>query len=230
MTIASEFTLSGQQDIFAFPVSYAQQGLWFINQIDPRSTAYNLFFMLSMNARINTEALESSLNAIIQRHETLRTIFVAHEGQPMQVITPYLKLPLEVIDLEYLPESQRHNEMLRLANTEVQMPFDLACGPLLRTTLFRFGAEQYYLLLTIHHIIFDGWSIHVFFRELATYYQAFANNQPIPSSRLPVQYVDFAVWQREWLQGSRLEEQKGYWKQQLAGAPAAPELPTDHPR
>lgn len=230
MTITSESSLSAQQDIFAFPASYAQQGLWFIHQINQHSTAYNLFSMLCINTRLNIKAFEMSLNAIIQRHEALRTVFVAYDGQPMQVIIPHLHVPLVVKDLEYLPEFQRLDQMLRLANAEVQLPFDLTYGPLLRTTLFRFGPEQYLLLLTIHHIIFDGWSVHVFFRELAANYQNLANNQPVTLPRLPVQYLDFAVWQREWLQGERLEEQMAYWKKKLEDAPTSLELPTDRPR
>ncbi|HZU69407.1 MAG TPA: amino acid adenylation domain-containing protein [Ktedonobacteraceae bacterium] len=230
MALTSESPLSKQQDIYAFPASFAQQGLWYIDQIHPHNTIYNLFSTLHIRTAVNTDALASSIQAIIQRHEALRTVFVAHNGQPLQMILPQLEVPFTVVDLEYLPEAARQAEMLRLANAEVQQPFDLAHGPLLRTTLFRLGAREFLLLLTIHHIIYDGWSVHVFFRELAAYYQAFDKGSPLALPALPVQYVDFAVWQREWLSGERLDEQLAYWKQQLAGAPALFELPTDRPR
>jgi amino acid adenylation domain-containing protein len=230
MTTTSVSNPSGEQDVYAFPASFAQQRLWFLDQVNPQSAAYNLFSTVHISIPLNMEALKQSLDAIVQRHEALRTIFVVRDGQPMQMIVPHLKVPLLVADLEHLPEAQRETEMLRLANEEVQRPFDLAHGPLLRTMLFRLAAEEYLLLLTIHHIVFDGWSEKVFFRELAMFYQAFANGQPAALPELPIQYVDFAVWQRERLQGEMLEEQLTYWKKHLAGAPAALELPTDRPR
>src|SRR5579875_614053 len=230
MTLTSGTPLSKRQDIYAFPASLAQQGLWYIDQLHSRSTIYNLFSTLRIRTTVNIDALARSIQAIIQRHEALRTIFVTRNGQPLQVILPHLEVPLAVVDLEHLPETRRLAEMLRLANAEVQHPFDLAHGPLLRTTLFQLGAKEFLLLLTIHHIIYDGWSAHVFFRELAAYNQAFDKDSPVALPALPVQYVDFAVWQREWLSGERLDELLAYWKQQLAGAPALLELPTDRPR
>ncbi len=230
MALTSQTDLSMQQDIYAFPASFAQQGLWYIDQVNPHSTTYNLFSTLHIRAAVNRDALARSLQAIIQRHEVLRTIFVAHEGQLMQLILPQLEIPLAVVDLEFLPETKRQTEMLRLANAEVQKPFDLAHGPLLCTTLFQLGAQEYLLLLTIHHIIYDGWSANVFFRELAENYHAYLKDQPAVLPELSVQYADFSVWQREWLQDERLDEQLAYWKQQLAGTPAILELPTDRPR
>jgi len=219
-----------EQDVYAFPVSFAQQRLWFLDQLHPQSAAYNLFSTVRISVPLNIDALEQSLHMLIQRHEVMRTIFVMRDGQPMQMIVPHVKVPLQVVDLEHLPETQREAEVLGLANAEVQRPFDLARGPLLRTMLFRLRAEEYLLLLTIHHIIFDGWSMNVFLRELSTLYQAVANGQPAALPELPIQYADFAVWQRERLQDEVLEEQLAYWKKHLTGARTTLELPSDRPR
>jgi amino acid adenylation domain-containing protein len=230
MTTTSLSNSIVEQHMYALPTSFAQQRLWILDQVNPQSAAYNLFPAVRISIPLNIEVLEQSLNAIIERHEILRTIFAMRDGQPMQIILPSLKVPFQVIDLEHLPEAQRESEMLRLANEEAQQPFDLAHGPLLRTMLFRLGTQDYLLLLTIHHIIFDGWSGNLFFHELATLYQAFDTGQPATLPPLPIQYADFAVWQKEQLQGELLEEQLAYWKKQLADAPTTLELPTDYPR
>src|SRR5438876_2752730 len=159
MTTTAVSKAFGEQDVYVVPVSFGQQRLWFLHQLEPHSTAYNEFFTVRISTQLNVEALEHSLNAIVQRHEVLRTTFVMRDGQPMQKLLPSLSLPLDVIDLQHLPEAQRAIEALRLANEEVQCPFDLAHGPLLRTTLLRLGAQEYVFLLVIHHIIFDGWSV-----------------------------------------------------------------------
>jgi amino acid adenylation domain-containing protein len=173
--------------------------------------------------------LKRSFNALIERHEVLRTTFVAVDGHPMQVIAPALLLPLPLIDLSALPNAEREAEALRLANQEVQRPFDLTQGPLIRILLLQLGTEEYLLLLTLHHIIADGWSLSVLYEELATLYQAFSTGQRSPLPDLPIQYADFALWQQEWLQGEALSNPLAYWKQQLAGAPATLDLPTDRP-
>jgi amino acid adenylation domain-containing protein len=230
MTVSSMSNTSSNQTMYMFPASFAQQRLWFLDQLELQSAAYNIPASIHLNVALDVEALEQSLNALIERQEVLRTTFVAVDGQPMQVIAPSLKVPLPVVDLSALPEAQREAEALRLANEEAQRPFDLVQGPLLRTTLLKLAAEEYVLLLTIHHIISDGWSLGVLYEELVTLYQAFSTGQPSPLPDLPIQYVDFALWQQERLQGEELAGQLDYWKQHLAGAPALLELPTDRPR
>lgn len=230
MTTTFVSNAAAEQDVYAFPASFAQQRLWLLDQVHPGSAAYNLFFTVRINMLLNGETLAQSLDALSQRHEVLRTAFGVRDGQPVQLIFPDMKVPLTIIDMQHLPASEREDELRRLALEEVQRPFDLASGPLLRVTLFQLEPEASLLLLTIHHIIFDGWSAHIFFRELAALYRQFDAGSSAPLPALPVQYADFAVWQREQLQGELLEEQLAYWKKQLAGAPTALELPIDRPR
>lgn len=230
MTITSLSNTSTEQEVYIFPASFAQQRLWFLDQLEPNNPAYTVFSTAHISGPLNLEALKQSFQAIIERHEVLRTTFTVSDGQPMQVIAPTLSVPLTLVDLEQLPETQRQAGVLRLANEEVKRPFDLAEGPLLRTTLLKLGPQQHILLLCVHHIVFDGWSNRVFFQELETCYRAFAGGQPVVLPELPIQYADFMLWQREWLQGELLEEQLAYWKQQLADAPTVLDLPTDHPR
>src|SRR5205823_219637 len=160
----------------------------------------------------------------------LRTTFPTVGGVAVQRIAPVLEVGLPVVELQGLGEGERDAEVRRLAAEEVQRPFDLAQGPLLRVCLLKLGEEEHGLLVTLHHIVTDGWSLGVFIHELSALYQAFATGRPSPLAALPTQYVDYAAWQRAWLQGEVLEGQLGYWQQQLAGAPALLELPTDHPR
>lgn len=218
------------QNTYMLPASLAQQRLWFLDQLEPHSAAYNIPASIRLKTAVDVRALEQSLTALIARHEVLRTTFAAVDGQPMQVIAPSLTVPLRVVDLSALPQTQREDEVLRLANEDVQGPFDLVHGPLLRTALLRLAANEHVLLLTIHHIICDGWSLSVLYQELATLYQAFLAGQPSPLANLPVQYADCVLWQQEWLQGEELASHLAYWKERLAGAPALVALPTDRPR
>ena len=165
MTTTSVYSTSSDQTIYMFPASLAQQRLWFLHQLEPQSTAYNIPACLRLNVALNVESLEQSLNALIQRHEVLRTTFVAVDGHPMQAITPSLKLSLPLVDLAGLPKTQREAEALRLATEEVRCPFDLVQGPLLRPKLLKLAGEEYVLLLTIHHIISDEWSLGVLYEE-----------------------------------------------------------------
>src|SRR6185503_5537677 len=185
---------------------------------------------LRLKGPLNTSALELSLCEVIRRHESLRTTFVMSDGEPSQVIAPALTVFLPVEDLCALAETERKAEMQRLTVAEARRPFDLAHGPLLRTKLLRLAEDEYVALVTMHHIISDGWSMGVLVQEIATLYQAFSQGQPSPLPELPVQYADYAVCQREWLQGEVLEEQLGYWREQLSGAPAVLGLATDHVR
>ncbi|RMF31802.1 MAG: amino acid adenylation domain-containing protein, partial [Chloroflexi bacterium] len=219
-----------EEEVYVFPVSFAQQRLWFLDQFEPGSPFYNVPTAVRLSGRLDVVALERTLNEIVRRHESLRTTFTALDGEPMQVISPSLTLPLPIVDLRHLPEAEREAEAMRLAQEEARRPFDLSRGPLLRTTLLWLDEEEYLILLTMHHIICDGWSIGVFIGELTTLYTAFTSGQPSPLPELPIQYADFAVWQREWLQGEVLEEQLAYWKQQLGDDPGILELPTDRPR
>jgi hypothetical protein len=212
------------------PVSFAQQRLWFLDQFEPSSAVYNIPAAVRITGLLNVAALEQSLNEIVQRHETLRTTFSAVQGEPMQVINPTLALTLAVTDLQQLPEAKREAEVRRLAGQEARRPFDLSQGPLLRATLLRLGEKDHVLLLTMHHIVSDGWSMGVLFREVSVLYEAFATGEPSPLSELPIQYADFAVWQRQWLQGEVLEKQLDYWRKQLEAAPPLLELLTDRPR
>jgi amino acid adenylation domain-containing protein/FkbM family methyltransferase len=212
------------------PLSFAQQRLWFLDQLEPESSAYNVSDAIRLTGRLNVAVLEQSLNEILSRHELLRTVFRAMDGQPVQLIAtaPHLKLP--VMDLRKLPETKREAEVQRLASEEAQRPFDLAEGPLIRAILARLGDEDHAFILIMHHIISDAWSTGVLFRELSAIYGAFSNGKPSPLSELPIQYADFANWQRQWLQGETLETQLAYWKKQLGGAPPVLDLPTDRPR
>jgi amino acid adenylation domain-containing protein/non-ribosomal peptide synthase protein (TIGR01720 family) len=212
------------------PLSFAQQRMWFLEQLEPSRAVYNLPLAWRFTGDLNVSALEQSVGEIVRRHEILRTTFPSVDGQPMQMIAPELALPLLVVDLQSLLETEREAAVQRLAAEEAQRPFDLVHGPLVRATLLRMSGEDHVLLLILHHIIFDDWSAMVFWRELATLYTAICTAQPPSLPALPLQYADFAVWQRQWLYGEVLEAQLAYWKQQLGDTLPVLELPTDRPR
>ncbi|HID62186.1 MAG TPA: non-ribosomal peptide synthetase, partial [Anaerolineae bacterium] len=212
------------------PLSFAQQRLWFLDQLEPGSPFYNIPTAVRLTGPLDVAALEQTLNEIVRRHEALRTTFETVDGRARQVIAPELTVPLPVTDLTDLPEAEREAEALQLASQEAQRPFDLARGPLLQARLLRLGGEDHVALLTMHHIVSDGWSMGILIQEIAALYEAFSNGRPSPLQELPIQYADFAHWQREWLQGETLEAQLSYWKQQLDGSPPLLELPTDRPR
>ena len=214
----------------SFPLSYAQQRLWFLDRLQPNTALYNVPSALHIKSVVYAEAMERALNEIVRRHESLRTTFSLSEGEPVQLIAGKLKLPLPVIDLGEIGESARYLEVQRLAVEEARRPFDLSRGPLLRTTLLRLSEAEYVFLLTMHHIVSDGWSMNVFFRELSILYETYLRGEESKLSELPVQYADFAVWQREYLSGEVLEKELAYWKEQLREAPAILKLPTDRPR
>ena len=207
------------------PLSYAQRRLWFLDQMEPGSSIYNIFHSLVLDGPVDTALVERSLNEIVQRHESLRTTFATHAGEPVQVIAPKLTLPLQVFDLRRLPPAGREASAARIAREEARRPFDLARGPLLRATLLRADDAADTLLLSMHHIISDAWSVEVLEREFRALYTSFSAGGPASLAPLPIQYADFAAWQREWLQGGVLESQLSYWKTQLAGAPLVLELP-----
>ncbi|MEE8587430.1 MAG: amino acid adenylation domain-containing protein, partial [Acidobacteriota bacterium] len=219
--------ISRDQDL---PLSFAQQRLWFFDQLEPGSPLYNVPAALLLNGSLAVAALEAALNEALRRHEALRTVFPAREGKPLQVIRRRQKLLLPVVDLIGLPEPLRSSEFDRLRQQESRRSFDLASDLLLRTHLVRLAEEEHALLATMHHIVSDGWSAGVLVRELGALYQAFSAGQPSPLEDLPIQYADFAAWQRRWLSGDLLQQQLAYWEGRLANAPAALELPSDHPR
>ena len=214
----------------SIPLSFAQTRLWFLDQLQPLSAFYNIPLALRLSGQLNIAAIESSINEIIQRHEALRTNFTTQEGQPVQIIASTLNLKLLVVDLLYLPESSREIEAQRLAFEEVNRPFNLERDPLVRGTALQLGETEYILVLTMHHIISDGWSLGIFVRELTELYKAFCTGSPPVLPLLPVQYADFAVWQRQWLSGEVLKTQLHYWEEQLKNAPNLLQLPADRPR
>ena len=211
-------------------LSFAQERLWFLDQLEPGSPAYNLSGAIRLTGRLDAGALKEALGEIVRRHEVLRTTFAEVGGRPAQLVAESAEFRLPLTDLEGGDEAAREAEARRLAAEEARTPFDLSRGPLLRVRLLRLGGREHVLLLTMHHIISDGWSLGVLVRELTALYEAFALGRPSPLEELPIQYADFAVWQREWLTGDVLEEQLSYWKRQLAGAPALLALPTDRER
>lgn len=219
-----------RQDRDSYPLSFAQQRLWFINQFQPGTTAYNIPFTRRLKGPLDIAALERTINEIVRRHEALRTTFVEVDGKPAQKIAAAEAVTLAVTDLTSFPVAGREDEARRLALEEGRRPFDLANGPLLRVALLRLGEADHLVLLAMHHIISDGWSLGILLREIAVIYDAFASGKPSPLPELPVQYADYASWQREWLQGDVLNEQVAYWRDQLADAPPHLDLPTDHAR
>jgi amino acid adenylation domain-containing protein len=206
------------------PLSFAQQRLWFLHQLDPAAATYNIPGALRLSGRLDVQALERTLRAIADRHEALRTTFAVSGEQPVQRIAPRSDLRLPVVDLSALPEEDAGNEAGRIAVAEGRRPFDLRRGPLLRALLVRLGADEHRWIACFHHIIADGWSFGVLLREIA----AFSAGKPLPA--LPVQVADFAVWQRAWLQGEALRSRLAWWEERLAGSEAALPLPFDRPR
>lgn len=218
------------EDVFIFPMSFAQQRLWFLDQLEPNSSSYNIPLVLRLADGLDVAALQQAIDEIVRRHEVFRTTFATREGEPVQVVAPVSEVRLLVTDLQSLSAEAQEAEAQRLANEEAQRPFDLRHGPLLRVTLLRLSDEAHVLLVTMHHIISDGWSMGIFRHEVETLYEAFAQGKPSALPELPIQYADFSIWQREWLSGETLERQLAYWREQLADAPPLLALPTDYPR
>ncbi|WP_414568360.1 amino acid adenylation domain-containing protein [Nostoc sp. CCY 9925] len=212
-----------------YPLSFAQQGLWFINQLTPDSPTYNIPIIITFQGCVNLKALQDSLNEIIRRHEVLRTSFTLVDGQPVQVINQAVPLTLDVEDLRSLSQGERIQQAQRLAREFAQQAFDLSAQSLLRAKILYLNDKNYQLLVTLHHIIADGWSISLLIKELAALYEAFSlGKSPLPE--LPIQYGDFANWQRKSLDGQRIQHLLTYWKQKLSGELTVLQLPTDHPR
>lgn len=211
------------------PLSFAQRRLWFIDQLAPGNPVYNVPMVLRAKGRIDLDALRRSVNEIVRRHEVLRTSFPRVDGAPVQVIAPTLRVPMEEVDLSGFPSEEREREARRLADIYARDAFDLSQGPLIRGGIFRLDEDDHVLVLTLHHIVCDGWSFDVLMREAVMLYMAYSQGQESPLIELPIQYADFAAWQQRMLQGSTLEGQLQYWREQLKDIPTL-ELPTDRPR
>lgn len=211
------------------PLSFAQQRLWFLDQVVPHSPLYTVPLVMSFTGPLRIDLLEQGINKIVQRHEILRTTFLVVNDHPQQIISPIMPLSLSIIDLQQMPDRERQIQRLALAQEEARNPFHLATGPLIRALVLRSNTREHFLLLTIHHIIFDSWSTGILLQDLAAFYEASLHGQPAPSD-LPVQYRDYAVWQRQWLQGQRLQILIDYWRKQLTNAPGLLELSFSHPR
>ncbi|MBG1243115.1 amino acid adenylation domain-containing protein [Nostoc sp. NZL] len=212
------------------PLSYAQQRLWFLDQLEPNSAIYNIPLALRLVGNLNRAALEQSFQEIIDRHEALRTNFITVDGKPSQIIQAQINWTVSVVECEHLPPSEQEITTQKLTQQQAIQPFDLAEGALIRATLIVLSKTEHILLLCMHHIVSDAWSLGVFIQELAALYNAYSQGEPSPLMPLPIQYADFGIWQREWLQGEVLQNQISYWQQQLKDAPALLSLPTDRPR
>lgn len=213
-----------------FPLSFAQQRLWFLDQLEPASPAYNIATGMRMIGPLDVAAFEQAITEIIQRHEVLRTTILTIEGQPQPVVAEAQSFTLPVVPLDMLAVDAREGEARRIAAAEAEQPFDLSTGPLFRIKLLRIHDANHIVLLTMHHIIGDGWSMEVLVREVAALYESYKTGKPSSLPELAIQYADFAHWQRQWLQGEVLAAQLSYWKTKLGDGPSKIELPTDRPR
>ncbi|MDX6271914.1 MAG: hypothetical protein QOD28_3137, partial [Acidobacteriota bacterium] len=243
LSIAVEAAMKGEQgartpplvpmprDGRELPMSFAQQRLWFLDRLVPGNAFYNLHEVYRVAGQLRVAALSAALQEIVRRHEILRTTLREDEGRLSQIVSPVSELSLPVVSLENLPTArERQLEAARLAREDAQRPFNLSEGALLRATLVRLAADEHWLILTMHHIVTDGWSMGILLGELLALYEAFAAGQPSPLPELAVQYADFAEWQQDWLRGEALESELSYWREQLAAVPPALVLPTDRPR
>jgi amino acid adenylation domain-containing protein/non-ribosomal peptide synthase protein (TIGR01720 family) len=219
-----------RHDAAHLPLSFAQERLWFIQQMMPESAAYNVESPVRIRGRLDARALERALDEVERRHEALRTTFTMNAQQPVQVVAAWKRRPLPRVDLSGLPDEQREGAAEEWARQESFRPFDLVRGPVLRRLLLRLGEQDHVLLLTLHHVVADGWSMGLLVHEVVTLYLAFVRDRPPALPELEIQYADFALWQRGWLRGEVLATQLKYWKEQLAAAPVLTQLPADRPR
>jgi amino acid adenylation domain-containing protein len=212
------------------PLSFAQQRLWFFDQFEPASFAYNLLSAVSLRGKLDVPALQKAFDHLVDRHEALRTTFDFHDGQPVQIISEHHSIPFRQIEIAHLPEAEQQDLLSHSLRQQALQPFDLKKGPLLRVSLIRMAAEDHVLMIAMHHIVSDAWSMNILVREIVALYEAYSSGKEPDLPPLPVQYADFAVWQRNWLQGELLAEQLEYWKQQLGSSAPVLELPADRPR
>ena len=213
-----------------FPLSFAQQRLWFLDKLEPNSSFYNLPETVKITGNLQFNFLEKALNEVVKRHETLRTLFIDTGGQPEQIILPELWIPISIEKLDEIPIHDRELRAIQLASEEVQKPFDLSIGPLLRAKILGVHPEEYIVILTMHHIIGDAWSSQVLIREIVTIYSSLVNGRKVVLPPITIQYADYAYWQRNWLKGEILDKEINYWIEQLSGLPPLLNLPIDNPR
>ena len=225
---ASPIARAAQQG--ELPLAFAQQRLWWLEQLQPGTSAYSIFSAIRLSGSLNLNALQAAFSEIVRRHEILRTRFPEVRGQAVQVVDEARPQKIPVIDVANWPEAEREDRVLQFILEESEQPFDLAAGPLFRTTLVRVGRYEHALLLAMHHIVSDGWSIGVLLREMETLYQAYSADRPSPLHELPMQYAEYAISQRDHFSGEVLESQLEYWRKQLQGAPTILQLPCDKPR
>ena len=209
------------------PLSFAQQRLWFLNQLEPGKATYNCPTAMRVTGQLNLPALHQSLTEIVRRHEVLRTAFAHVDGRPVQTVTQTSGLCLRVVDLQMVEPGRREQQVLRLADAEADRPFALTQPPLLRVTLVRLGRHEQVVLFTMHHIVCDGWSVAVLMKEVTQLYEVYSGGTPSTLAELAIQYSDYAVWQRQWLQGEALEEKLTAWERQFGQDPPLLELPVD---
>jgi amino acid adenylation domain-containing protein len=211
-------------------LSFSQQRLWFLHKLEPDSPAYNISAIWPLDGPLHVQALEAALDEVVRRHEALRACFTTVDGEAVQVIRPAVTVPLRIEDLGSVADAKRKAEATRLADAEAEMPFDLATGPPLRATLVRLGPQRHRLLLTVHHIVADGWSMEILFEEIGALYGAYARGQRPTLPQPPIQFGDFAEWQRDWMSGERLKRLLEHWTHELEGAVPLLDLPVDRPR
>jgi amino acid adenylation domain-containing protein len=228
--VSARQTIQRQASRQPAPLSYNQQGLWVLNQLMPGTSLYHTPTAVRLTGTLDVAALKKALDFIVARHDALRTVFTNVDGTPKQSIVGDISLEMPLMDLSDLAKEDREADSLRILQHEAQRLFDLAQGPLIRSILLRLHEQEHILLVTMHHIVTDGWSIGIFHRELSALYEAFRAGKPSPLAELPIQYTDFAHWQRQWFNGEVCESQLSYWKKQFATLPPALELPTDHSR
>lgn len=213
-----------------FPLSFAQERVWLFERLHPGSAVYNIPFVMRLPRAVDGETLNRAFNEILRRHEVLLATFADVDGVPMQEVRSAEPLVIPLSDLSNLPDSQRRAVAVELADEEARSPFDLVRGPMIRARLVRLAADEHLLLITMHHLVSDGWSLGILVKELAALYNAFAHGRPSPLPELRFQFFDYVAWQRDWLAGENLRRLETYWAKQLAGAPSVLDLPTDHPR
>jgi len=243
MKIVDENTLGGNTDVkqepavqlaadevFAVPLSFGQERLWMLDRLEPNNSVYNVPLLLRLRGRLQVSALQHALSEIVRRHDGLRSTFGEQDGTPVQFIPAPSPVHMAISNLSSVSENAREAQAKGLARKEASTPLDLTRGPIFRVSLFKLSEDDHILLLNVHHIVFDGWSTSILLRELSTLYEAFSLGKSSPLPELTIRYVDYAVWQRQYLSGKTLEEKLSYWKTQLAGAPASLDLPTDRPR
>jgi len=227
---APKTDIARRSDPGSYPLSFAQQRLWFFDQLEPNSALYNISGAVRLRGLLDREILERSLNQVLQRHEALRASFVTEAGEPKQIVASDVQITIPMTDLRHLPWEQREAEAMRIATEDAQRPFNLAQGPLLRASLLQTDEQEFIVVLSMHHIVSDGWSVGVLLYEMATLYDAILHQRPSPLPDLPIQYADFAAWQRAWLSGEVLERQLAYWRETLSDSQTLLDLPTDRPR